>query len=542
MVGFMTENNPANLMASPKGDHIPWSLIVVIIIGTFMAVLNGSIVNVALPRIMVLFNTTADNIQWVLTCYTMALGCVMPVAGYLSDRFGYKRTYFLALALFTAGSALCGLAWNLNSLIAARIIQAVGGGIMQPLGMAYAMRVVPRQRMGVVMGVWGIAAMAAPAIGPTLGGYLVEYVNWRLIFYIMVPVGIFNLWLARRLMQETPLIKGKNFDIWGVISSTIGLFCLLLAISQGNKYGWGSPYIVSLFSLALIALSFFIYNELTHPEPLLELRLFKNYLYTISTFVGIALNIGMFGAMFLLPLLLQSVLGQTAMKTGLILLPAALSTAVMMPISGRIYDKYGGRVIVPVGLAIVTLTTYAMCTFSDLTPYSVMIFWLVLRGMGMGLSMMTVTTLGMITIPLHLVSRASALRNVILQVAASLGIAMFTLVMQNRQIFHYDNLMNSVNLSSTDGLSLQAALQQIAISQNWDATNTGAYMASAIVKRVTTLSSIQAIGDCFLVASAICLVSAVVSLLLRNPRLDMPPKSVEAKMPRPTAAAATKEA
>jgi len=516
----MTENNSANLMANPHADKIPWALIVVIIIGTFMAVLNGSIVNVALPKIMALFNTTADGIQWVLTAYAMALGCIMPISGYLADRFGYKRIYFSALALFTLGSAFCGLAWNVNSLIAARIIQAIGGGIMQPLGMAYAMRVVPRHRMGVVMGVWGIAAMAAPAIGPTLGGYLVEYVNWRLIFYINVPVGIFNLWLATVLLKETPLIKGKHFDLWGVISATIGLFCLLLAISQGNKQGWGTPYIVSLFSVAFIALGFFVYNELVQPEPLLELRLFKNYLFTISTFVGIALNVGMFGAMFLLPLLLQSVLGQTAMKTGLILLPSALATALMMPIGGRIYDKYGGRVIVPVGLAIVTITSYNMCTFNDLTPWSVMIFWLVLRGVGMGISMMTVTTMGMITIPLHLVSRASALRNVILQVAASLGIAMFTLVMQNRQVFHYANLINIANLSASDGLSLQAALRQIAITQGWDSTMTSVYVASAIAKRAATLSSIQAISDCFLIASAMCLVAVILSLFLRNPQLD----------------------
>lgn len=512
----MVEHN----VPDSNADRIPWALIVVIIIGTFMAVLNGSIVNVALPRIMALFNATADNIQWVLTCYAMALGVIMPASGYLADRFGYKRIYFIALALFTSGSALCGLAWNLNSLIAARIIQAVGGGIMQPLGMAYAMRVVPRHRMGVVMGVWGIAAMAAPAIGPTLGGYLVEYVNWRLIFYINVPVGIFNLWLATILLKETPLIKGKHFDLWGLVSSTIGLFCLLLAISQGNKEGWGSPYIVSLFSISFITLSFFIYHELNHPEPLLELRLFKNYLYTISTFVGIALNVGMFGAMFLLPLLLQSVLGQTAMKTGLILMPAALATAFMMPIGGKIYDKYGARVIVPVGLAIVTFTTYMMYYFNDLTPYSVMIVWLVLRGVGMGMSMMTVTTVGMITIPLHLVSRASALRNVILQVAASLGIAMFTLIMQNRQIFHYANLMNTANLNSTDGLALQGTLKQMAITQGWDSTTTSVYVASAIAKRAATLSSTQAIADCFLIAAAMCLIAVILSLFLRNPNLN----------------------
>jgi len=521
----MTDNN-----VEVNPDEIPWALIVVIIIGTFMAVLNGSIVNVALPKIMSLFNATTDSIQWVLTCYIMALGVVMPVSGYLADRFGYKRIYFLALALFTAGSALCGLAWNINSLIAARIIQAIGGGIMQPLGMAYAMRVVPRHRMGVVMGVWGIAAMAAPAIGPTLGGYLVEYVNWRLIFFINVPVGVFNLWLATVLLRETPLIKGKNFDYLGLISSTIGLFCLLLAISQGNKHGWSSPYIVSLLTVGVITLCFYVYNELTHPEPLLELRLFKNYLYTISTLIGMALNVGMFGAMFLLPLLLQSVLGLTAMKTGVLLLPSALATALMMPVAGKIYDKYGARIIVPVGLLVVSITSYMMCTFNDLTPYSVMIFWLVLRGMGMGLSMMTVTTVGVITIPLHLLSRASALRNVILQVAASLGIAMFTLVMQNRQIFHYANLMNSANLSASEGLSLQAAMRQMAIAQNWDSTTTSVYIASAIAKRAASLSAIQAIDDCFLIAAAVCLVATIFSLFLRNPRLNVPQKHPEPQL------------
>ncbi|WP_157048906.1 DHA2 family efflux MFS transporter permease subunit [Syntrophomonas palmitatica] len=325
---------------SQDDQKIQWSVISVILIGTFMAVLNGSIVNVALPKIMAIFNATSDSIQWVLTCYLMTLGVVMPVTGFMADRFGYKRMYFIALALFTAGSAICGLAWSINSLIAARIIQAIGGGIMTPLGMAFVYRVVPRNKIGLVMGVWGIAAMAAPAIGPTLGGYLVEYVSWRLIFYVNVPIGIINLVLSSILLSETESIKGKHFDFTGLISSIIGLFCLLLALSQGSKHGWGSPYIVSLFAVAATALSIFVYNELTHPEPLLELRLFKDFQFTVSTLIGITLNIGMFGGMFLFPLLLQSVLGQSAMKTGLIVFPSAIATAVMMPISGRIFDRY----------------------------------------------------------------------------------------------------------------------------------------------------------------------------------------------------------
>ncbi|MDD3022301.1 MAG: DHA2 family efflux MFS transporter permease subunit, partial [Syntrophomonadaceae bacterium] len=344
------------MLAEP--DKTDWSVVIVIIIGVFMAILNGSIVNVALPQIMVIFNSTPDAIQWVLTSYMMTLGVLMPLSGYLGDTFGYKRMYFLALALFVFGSILCGLSWSVNSMIAARVVQAMGGSIMQPLGMAFIYKVTPRDKVGLTMGIFGIAAMAAPAIGPTLGGYLVEYINWRLIFVINVPIGILNLFLTSILLKETELIKGHRFDYIGLITSVVGLFCLLLALSQGNKYGWSSAYIISLLIAGLSSLTLFVFNELRHPEPILELRLFKNPLFTISTVIGSVLNIGMFGAMFLLPLLLQNVLGLTAMKTGLILLPAALATAVMMPVSGKWFDKHGARGVVALGLVLVTITTY----------------------------------------------------------------------------------------------------------------------------------------------------------------------------------------
>lgn len=505
-------------MTSSERNRIDWSVLLVIIIGTFMAVLNGSIVNVALPKIMSIFNASPDSIQWVLTCYIMTLGVVMPVTGYLGDTFGYKRMYFTALALFVIGSALCGISWSVNSLIAARIVQAIGGGIMQPLGMAFIYRVTPYSRIGLVLGIWGIAAMAAPAIGPTLGGYLVEYVNWRLIFYLNVPIGLVNLFLAGMLLKESELIKVEHFDFLGLVSSTVGLFSLLLGLSQGTKYGWTSPYIILLGIISFVSLTLFICNELSHPEPLLELRLFKNYLFTISTVIGSVLNIGMFGGMFLLPLLLQNVLGQTAMKTGLILLPAAIGTALMMPVSGRVFDKYGARGVVVTGLALVTVTTYMMSRFNDLTPFSVMTGWLVLRGTGMGLAMMPVTTAGMTTVPMHLVGKGSALGNVIRQVSASLGIAMFTTIMQHRQVFHYASLAQSLNLDSDAALAMQANLSDLVVASGLGPEKLQMLSVGIMGKQVAKASMINAIGDCFIVASVFCLIALILSLGLRNTR------------------------
>jgi EmrB/QacA subfamily drug resistance transporter len=503
-------------MNKPDTEKMNWAILFVIVIGTFMAILDSSIVNVALPKMMTIFSASADDIQWILTAYMLTLGVIMPISGYLGDTFGYKKTYVVALSLFIIGSIFSGMSWSVNSMIVARIIQALGGGIMQPLGMALLYQSFPRNKIGMVLGFWGIAAMAAPAIGPTLGGYLVEYVNWRLIFYINIPIGFANLFLAGIILKETALIKGKHFDFIGMMTSTIGLFCMLLALSDGTKYGWSSPFIVSLFIISLISLTIFVVNELQHPEPILDLRMFKNFLFTWSVIIGSLLAIGLFGAIFLVPMLLQNVLGQTAMKTGLIMFPAALASGIMMPLSGKLFDKYGARGIVICGLALVTWTTYAMYGFNDLTPYAIMTIWLTIRGAGMGLAMMPVTTVGMNTIPTALIGRASALSNVVRQVASSFGIAMFTSIMQHRQVFHFSNLAQSVNISSNEYIHLQAYLSDLAISQGMDYGTTQGLGIGIIAKEIGKISMINAIGDCFIVAAALCLVALAMSFFLND--------------------------
>ncbi|MGE5422593.1 MAG: DHA2 family efflux MFS transporter permease subunit, partial [Ignavibacteriales bacterium] len=424
--------------------------------------------------------------------------------------------YIVSLALFTLGSCLSGLSWNVNSLIAARIIQAIGGGIMQPVGMAFLYRVTPRAKMGVVMGIYGIAAMAAPAIGPTMGGYMVEYINWRLIFYINVPIGIINLFLAAALLKETDLIPGKYFDWVGLVTSVVGLSCLLMALSQANKYGWTSVYIVSLIVVAVITLSILIHHELNHPEPLLDLRLFKYKIYAVTTVISAVINVGMFSAMFLVPILLQNVIGMSALETGLLMFPAAVVSAAMMPISGRMFDKYGARGVAIVGLGIFTLGTFMMCKFNDVTPFSVMIIWLMVRGAGMGLSMMPVTTAGMNTLPRLAAGRASALGNVVRQVASSFGIAVFTTIMQHRQVFHFSNLANSINLTGNDALAIQSTLKNMAINNGWSASTTQYMNLALIYKQIVKMSTISAITDCFIIAAGVTVVAIVLVFFFRD--------------------------
>lgn len=500
-------------------QKIDWSPIIVVILGSFMAFLNSSVVNVAIPKMMVVFGASQDSIQWVLTGYMLALGIIMPVSGYLGDTFGYKRIFIISLIIFTIGSFLSGFAWSVNSLIAFRVVQALGGGLMSPIGMALIYKVVPREKIGLVMGVFGISAMAAPAIGPTLGGYLVEYVTWRTIFYLNVPIGIFNIFLALKNLEESELIRGKVIDKWGILLSSSGFFCLLMALSKGYSKGWSSPFIVGLFFAALVTLSVFVYVELNHPEPILDLRLFKNLIFTMSLVITSIISIGMFGIIYLIPVYMQNVLGYSAMQSGMITFPSAVVSGIMMPISGKIFDKYGARGISMFGLAIFTFSTYMMHDFNLVTPLSMIVIILIIRGASMGLVNMPAATAGMNTVPNHLIGRASAMSNVIRQVAGSFGIAVFTTVMQNRRVVYYTQLAQSVNLDSTQSLHLQNTLQSMAVSNGMSATTVKTVYLAMISQKITLMSMASAIDDCFLLAALMGVIAFVLCPFLKDKKM-----------------------
>ncbi|MHB1953808.1 MAG: DHA2 family efflux MFS transporter permease subunit [Sulfobacillus sp.] len=503
---------------SPQTERHWGVALAVLVIGAFMAILDSSIVNIAVPKLESVFSVDTAQVQWVVTIYLLVLGVVVPAAGYLGERFGYRRIYILSLVVFTIGSAMSGLAWSLHVLTVFRVLQAMGGGLIMPITMAMLYRIVPRQQIGTAMGFWGLAIIVAPAIGPTLGGYLVEYVNWRLIFYINVPIGIVGVFLALLYVPKFPQVKVGNFDAVGFAVVAGGLFGLLLALSEGQTWGWGSEPIVLLLMGSALLLLFFVLWEFRVPHPLLDLRVFRFGSFGLSNILVVLVTVAMYSGVFYVPLFLQTIVGFGAMKTGLIMMPAALASAIMMPISGRIYDKIGARALVFTGMSLLAITTYLLHNLSVNTSVGAVIFWLTLRGVGMGMAMMPVTTAGMSAVPTEHVGGASAINNIMQRVAGSFGLAALTALLQEQATMHAQTLASAYTPASGSAMQLFQGLQGLIAKE-------GIPGAQAVQLTITTLygmieqqAFVMGIDDVFVVAALFTVVGAILALGLKTYR------------------------
>lgn len=409
-----------------------WLAVIVLIIGTFIAILDNSLMNVALPKLMAVFGVSQNEVEWVVTGYMLASAVVVPMGGFLADRFGYKTTFLSTVAAFVVGSALCGIAWSNSSLVLFRIIQGLGGGFIMPVGMAMLYQIVPRAKVQVVMGVWGISAMAAPAMGPTLSGYLVDNFSWRWLFYINLPIGLVAIALGYFLLKETPRRPGLKFDFLGSFLSMLVFGCLLLALTDGQKEGWTSLYIVSLFFISFFSFLLLLWVELGKDNPVMDFRLLANSMFSLSLVASSFVMIAMQGGVYLMPIYIQNVLGLTPMQTGLLMMPQSIAMAFMMPVAGKLMGKFGVVPLGIVGLTIIGCSTLELHHVAQNTPHSWIQWLLVIRGIGIGLCMMPLTTAGMNSLPNHMIGRASSMSNVIRNVMGSFGIAALTSIMSNQ--------------------------------------------------------------------------------------------------------------
>lgn len=425
--GKATRGVPAS--GAPQRSAPGWGLtLAVLIVGVFMSILDTTIVNVAIDTIQNEFGVATDDAQWVVTAYSLTEGVVVPTTAWLGIRFGLKRVYNLAMLGFVAGSALCGLAWSLDSLVVFRIVQALSGGILPAITLSILFRIVPRGRLGAAMGMYGLGVVTAPAIGPSLGGYLVEYSDWRLIFLVNVPVGLLGLVAAVLVLPTFPARPGRRFDVLGFVTAAGGLFSLLLAVSEGPDWGWDSYPIVGLIIIGVLSLAFFVVIELEVDEPLLDIRIFRYRAFTHSLLLISILMVVIFGVLFYIPLFLQEVQGMGAYKAGLTLLPQALSMAVLMPISGRVYDRIGPRWLAVTGFTLVTIATYRLHTITAGTPREQIMWTLGILGSGVGCAMMPIFTGGIAVIPLAESNIASAFNNVVQRISGALGLPILTAI------------------------------------------------------------------------------------------------------------------
>jgi len=449
------------------GEHGPevqvgnWVVaLLVTVIGGFMAILDSSIVNVAIPTIMSTFGMSTAQVEWIVTIYMLTLGVVVPTSAWIGDRIGYKRLYVLSLLVFTVGSALSGLSWSGGALIGFRVLQAIGGGMIMPVMTSMLYRMVPRNRVGSAMGIVGIAIIIAPALGPTIGGYLVQFVDWRLIFYINVPIGIFGVLAAERVLPVFKRHPVGPFDTVGFLASAGGLFMLLYALSEGQTIGWSSETIVLMLVGSLALLTFFVWWELLVEHPLLDMRVFRYGIFGWSNVLVIATTVALFSGVFYIPLFLQNIAGMGAFETGLILMPSALMSGIMMPISGQLFDRIGPRPVAFVGLVILVVATFLMHNLTVFTATGTIVMWLVVRGLGMGFMMMPVQAAGLNAIPTRLVGQASAISNIIQRVAGSFGIAYLTAYLTGQMAGYTNNLSATVAPSHPAVVGLFSAIGQ----------------------------------------------------------------------------------
>jgi EmrB/QacA subfamily drug resistance transporter len=479
----------------------------------FMSVLDTSIVNVALPTLQNEFGVATDEVQWVLTAYTLTLGVVVPATAWLGDRFGLSRVYNLALLAFAAGSALCGLAWDVNSLIVFRIIQAIPGGILPVITLTMLYRIVPRDRLGAAMGMYGLGVVFAPAVGPTLGGYLVEYVDWRLIFFINVPIGVLGAVAAALVLPGFPGRAGRRFDMLGFLTVAGGLFALLLAVSEGESWGWDSYRILGLMTFSVLSLALFVVIELEVADPLLDVRVFRYGAFTHSLLLVAVLVMVMFGVLFYIPQFLQVAQGWGALDSGLALLPQAVVMGVLMPIAGRIYDRIGPRWPVVIGLAITSYGAYLLHTITIDTSRGHVMWLLGVIGLGMGLSMMPIMTGGIAVIPVAQSHVASAFNNVVRNVAGALGVAVLTAILINQQ---------AGQLAARSALlPANTAIPHLGPpgTRDW-------LSVYALYQQTSSQVFVGAIDDLFLICAVLSALGAVAGLFLwsgRGPAAPSPP-------------------
>lgn len=482
-----------------------WMLpLIVLVVGSFMSVLDSSIVNVAIPEMQIELGATAESVAWVVTGYSLALGVIVPVSGWLALRFGQTNLYVACISGFAAASALCGVAWNLGSLIAFRILQAVPAGILPVITLTMLYQIVPKDRRGAAMGIYGLGVIFAPAVGPTLGGLLVDAVDWRVVFFINVPIGVLGAAAAIAVFPRIRPTTWPKLDLLGFITAGYGLFAMLLAFSEGQSWGWTSFGVMALLSSGLLSIALFVVIELEVDHPLINLRILRSFPYDL-TLVLIAITMtALFTGLYFLPVFMQSVQHMSALESGLTLLPSALVMTVLMPVAGNLYDKIGPRIPVAVGLAVIAYGSYLLAGLQPGTPRGDLIMWTSIRNIGIGLAMMPMMTAGVSSLSDDLTSAGSAMNNVVQRVSSSIAVAVFGAL----------NTGSAAQVMADWGSNVvtgPGAAPAVAQAQHQGTTGMlGLYQQLASAATTTTYA------NGFLISAVLCAGAAVLALFMRH--------------------------
>ncbi|WP_260398260.1 MULTISPECIES: DHA2 family efflux MFS transporter permease subunit [Bacillaceae] len=434
----------------------------VLIIGAFLATFNQTIMSVAIPELMNDFNIKASTAQWLTTGYMLVNGVLIPITAFLIQRFSTRQLFQTSMIIFLAGTIVSAVASNFPVLLTGRLIQAAGAGIIMPLLMNVVLSLFPPEKRGSAMGYVGLAIIFAPAIGPTLTGYVLETFPWQAMFYGMIPFTIIVIICGFIYLKNVSEPVHSKVDFISVALSTIGFGALMYGFSEAGNAGWSSTEVVVSLVIGILALVLFTWRQLISKNPLLNLRAFKYNMFTLTTLISIGVTMMMYADMMLLPLYLQNARGFTALESGILMLPGALLMGLLSPVVGKLFDRFGAKWLTIIGIAIIIISTVGFIDLTDSTSYTFLIVMSTVRRIGMAMFLMPVQTAGLNQLPSSLYAHGTAISNTIRQVAGAIGTALLVTVMTNSTSNHLQDLATGGARGETQQhMVMEASIQGI---------------------------------------------------------------------------------
>ncbi|MCL7567023.1 DHA2 family efflux MFS transporter permease subunit [Staphylococcus aureus] len=483
-------------------------ILAALLFGMFIAILNQTLLNVALPKINTEFNISASTGQWLMTGFMLVNGILIPITAYLFNKYSYRKLFLVALVLFTIGSLICAISMNFPIMMVGRVLQAIGAGVLMPLGSIVIITIYPPEKRGAAMGTMGIAMILAPAIGPTLSGYIVQNYHWNVMFYGMFIIGIIAILIGFVWFKLYQYTTNPKADIPGIIFSTIGFGALLYGFSEAGNKGWGSVEIETMFAIGIIFIILFVIRELRMKSPMLNLEVLKFPTFTLTTIINMVVMLSLYGGMILLPIYLQNLRGFSALDSGLLLLPGSLIMGLLGPFAGKLLDTIGLKPLAIFGIAVMTYATWELTKLNMDTPYMTIMGIYVLRSFGMAFIMMPMVTAAINALPGRLASHGNAFLNTMRQLAGSIGTAILVTVMTTQTTQHLSAF--GEELDKTNPV-VQDHMHELASQYGGQE---GAM--KVLLQFVNKLATVEGINDAFIVATIFSIIALILCLFLQS--------------------------
>ena len=498
-----------------------WLITITVMLPTIMEIVDTSVANVALPHMQGSLNAGTDEVTWVLTSYLVSNAVVLPMTGWLARVFGRKRFLITCIILFTVSSVLCGAAPNLATLIVFRILQGAAGGALIPTSQAILMETFPPKEQGMAMAIFGVGAMFGPIVGPALGGWITDNLNWRWIFYINFPIGVLAVAMATYFIFDPSYLKKQKMkiDYWGLGLLTVGLGSLQVVLDKGQQEDWfNSSFVMSFSVITIVTLLLLVWVELKHEHPIINLRLFKNVSFSAGNFIMFTVGFCLYSSIMLIPLFLQTLMGYNATRAGMVLAPGGVATLITMPFVGAYIQRGDGRKVVLAGLLIGAVSMFMMQRFSLEASYWDFVWPRVVLGIGLAMTFVPLTTVTLSTIQREEMGNATGLFNLLRNVGGSVGIAISATLLARFSQFYQTSLVAHVTPYSYQAQARLHALKQTALSRGMDAVSAERFSYLALDGLVRRQAGMLAYNRIFWVVGLAFLVIIPLLLLLKKPR------------------------